>query len=312
MMRKLVIGGLILALGSALGVGIYSYTQGDKSLRAEQAMAQGPDGDQGYRGGRGDDFFALGYGNDGGQGNARAKTDPGNRRGAGNRGYQSERAGNAERSAYDDGTGVPVPHANVGGGNTAIGSITLSDNLSQVPSGTLSDVEIESLLYMREEEKLARDVYLTLYEEWKMPIFNNIGSSEQTHMDAVKTLLDRYGLEDPAAGKDVGVFTNLTLQELYDQLVEEGKQSLTDALHVGAAIEEIDILDLEESIAQTDEADIRLIYENLMKGSRNHLRSFVSTLERQAGETYQPQYLSQPTYDTIVDSPVEQGRGRRS
>jgi hypothetical protein len=199
-------------------------------------------------------------------------------------------------------------------GITMVDSATFGDALSRTPSGTLSDAEVESLLYMREEEKLARDVYLMLYEKWEMPIFQNISNSEQTHTDAVKTLLDRYNLEDPAADTDVGVFTDPTLQELYDQLVAEGNRSLVDALRVGAAIEEIDILDLEERIVQTDEANIQLVYENLMKGSRNHLRSFVSTLQRQSGEeeTYQPQYLSQTAYDAIVNTPMERGQGRRS
>lgn len=184
------------------------------------------------------------------------------------------------------------------GGNTGVASVTLND------------AEIEGLLYMREEEKLARDVYLTLYDEWGLRVFQNISRSEQTHMDAVKTLLDRYGLEDPAAGNAIGVFTDLTLQALYDQLVAEGSQSLADALRVGAAIEEIDILDLEERIAQTDNADIQQVYENLMRGSSNHLRAFVSNLERQTGETYQPQYLDQTAYESIVNSPMGRGRGR--
>ena len=192
-------------------------------------------------------------------------------------------------------------------GNTDIDSSTLSEALNSISTGTLSDAEVEGLLYMREEEKLARDVYLVLYEEWGMPVFQNIANSEQTHTDAVKTLLDRYGLEDPAAGQDVGTFTNPELQELYDLLVETGSRSLVDALRVGVAIEEIDILDLEEWIAQTNPADIVLVYENLMKGSRNHLRSFVSTLEQQTEETYQPQYLDQAAYDAVVDSPTERG-----
>jgi hypothetical protein len=164
---------------------------------------------------------------------------------------------------------------------------------------------------MREEEKLARDVYLTLYDRWGLPIFQNIASSEATHMEAVKTLIDRYNLEDPAAGQYVGVFTNPTLQGLYDQLVEEGNRSLSSALRVGAAIEEIDILDLEERIAQTERADIKLVYENLMKGSRNHLRSFVSNLERREGEVYQPQYVTQAAYDAIVAAPLERGNAGR-
>jgi hypothetical protein len=181
----------------------------------------------------------------------------------------------------------------------------------------LSAEEIEGLLYMREEEKLARDVYLTLYEQWDLSIFQNIANSEQTHMDAVRTLIDRYGLDDPAAGNDVGEFTDPTLRALYADLVATGKQSLADSLHVGAAIEEIDILDLENYMLQTDAPDIQRVYGSLTRGSRNHLRSFVATLERQMGESYEPQYLEQGLYDSIVAAPIEsggygqgQGRGR--
>jgi len=192
-------------------------------------------------------------------------------------------------------------------GNTTIDESALSTALDQISSGELSAAEAEGLLYMREEEKLARDVYLTLYEEWRISIFQNIANAEQTPMDAVKTLIERYDLEDPSVDKGIGVFTNSTLQGLYDQLVETGNLSLGDALRVGAAIEEIDILDLEEYVAQTDKADIQMVYENLTKGSRNHLRSFVSTLERQEGDTYEPQYLHQEAYDAIVNTPSETG-----
>ena len=101
----------------------------------------------------------------------------------------------------------------------------------------------------------------------------------------------------------------VVLQTLYDQLVVEGSQSLADALRVGAAIEEIDILDLEERIAGTGKADIQLVYQNLMKGSRNHLRAFTSTLERQTGETYLPQFLEPAAYKAIVTTPTERGNG---
>ena len=197
------------------------------------------------------------------------------------------------------------------GGSTTVDLSALNSARNPILAGELSPVEIEGILFMREEEKLARDVYLTLYDRWELSIFQNIASSEATHMEAVKTLIDRYNLEDPVAGQDVGVFTNPTLQGLHDQLVEEGNRSLSGALRVGAAIEEIDILDLEERIAQTEKADIRLIYENLMKGSRNHLRSFVSNLEKRTGEVYQPQYLTQAAYDAIVTAPLERGNAGR-
>ncbi len=173
--------------------------------------------------------------------------------------------------------------------------------------GELSEVEVEGLLFMREEEKLARDVYLTLADLWGLPVFNNIAQSETNHMEAVGTLLDRYGLEDPAATTAQGVFTNQTLQALYDQLMAQGTQSLVDALHAGAAIEEIDILDLEDYISKTQREDITFVYNNLLKGSGNHLRAFVSSLEMQAGETYQPQYLDQGAYAAIIDASPQRG-----
>lgn len=184
-----------------------------------------------------------------------------------------------------------------------------ASGVDAAPADDLSEDEITGLLFMREEEKLARDVYLTLYEQWELPIFQNIANSEQSHMDAIATLLDRYGLEDPAAGQDIGEFTNGDLQALYDELVATGSASLEEALRVGAAIEEIDILDLEEYIAETDRTDIIQVYENLLRGSRNHLRSFARTLERQTGEVYTPQYLTQEAYDDIVNGSVETGRG---
>jgi hypothetical protein len=194
-------------------------------------------------------------------------------------------------------------------GNTSIDPESVQDSLSL--SDDLSENEINGLFFMREEEKLARDVYLALYEQWGLAIFQNIANSEQSHTDAVKVLLDAYGLADPAVGKAPGEFVNADLQDLYDQLIDQGAQSLSDALKVGAAIEEIDILDIEAYLAQTENPDIRRVYENLIKGSRNHLRSFVSTLNRQTGETYEPQYLSVDLYQSIVGSAMETGGNRQ-
>jgi hypothetical protein len=191
-----------------------------------------------------------------------------------------------------------------------------SDNTDFLESGkvgaanldiSLTDDEIASLIYMREEEKLAKDVYLGLFELWGIPIFQNIANSEQTHTDAVKGLLDTFGIPDPADTSSVGVFTNQDLQNLYDELMATGSQSLEDALRVGAAIEEIDILDLKASLEFTQNQEIQRVYENLLRGSENHLRAFTSNLERQTGEKYQPQYLSQVDYDTIIESSSTRG-----
>ena len=177
------------------------------------------------------------------------------------------------------------------------------------PAGDVDEQEIADLLWMREEEKLARDVYITLGETWSLPVFSNISQAEQQHMDAVGALLDRYEIQDPVGDNGVGVFTNPELQALYDQLVEQGSQSATDALMVGGAIEELDILDLQKAIANTDNADIQQVYTSLNAGSENHLRAFVGNLERQSGESYSPQYMDQGAYDAIMAGSNGNGQG---
>jgi hypothetical protein len=166
--------------------------------------------------------------------------------------------------------------------------------------GQLTSIEIEGLLHMREEEKLARDSYLTFYQIYGLNTFQMISNSEQHHMDAVKNLLDYYGLVDPASSQ-VGVFTNPDLQALYDQLNAWGRQSLQDALLAGAKIEEVDILDLEYYLSQTNKYNIQQVYSNLTNGSENHLRAFVSNLNSLFGVVYTPLYLSAERYLGIIN-----------
>lgn len=176
-----------------------------------------------------------------------------------------------------------------------------------VAPATVSPTEAAALQFMREEEKLAHDVYVTLYETWGLRVFNNIASAEQQHTDTIATWLEYYDISDPAAGHELGEFANTELQALYDQLVAQGKASVAAALKVGAAIEEIDILDLQERLAETDNAAIQRVFENLARGSENHLRAFVANLQAQTGETYAPQHLSQAAYAEIVGTGVGQG-----
>ncbi|NOR48940.1 MAG: DUF2202 domain-containing protein [Methanosarcinaceae archaeon] len=178
--------------------------------------------------------------------------------------------------------------------------------VTDAEQGTLTDEEIAGLKLMREEEKLARDVYMVLYDEWNLPIFKNIANSEQTHTDAVKTLLDIYGIEDPVSIDEPGDFANQELQTLYDDLVDQGSASLLEALIVGATVEDLDIFDLNELIAQTQNQDILLVYNNLVKGSRNHMRSFVEQIENNGG-TYTAQYIEQSELDEILGSSHESG-----
>jgi hypothetical protein len=148
----------------------------------------------------------------------------------------------------------------------------------QLPaSATLSADEAKWLLYMREEEKLARDVYNELQKIYGLKIFGNIAVSEQRHFDSIGTLISRYGLTDPA--QEPGIFLNGDIQQLYNTLIAKGNLSLKDALEVGVRIEETDIDDLETAMLATYRRDIDNVYSNLMAGSYNHLAAFESNLE---------------------------------
>lgn len=186
-------------------------------------------------------------------------------------------------------------------GVATISAARLSSLLRTVPVEPLSTGEQTSLVFMREEEKLARDVYVYLDSLWgaSVPTFTNIAKSEATHMASILTLLQRYALADPAATTGLGQFADPRLQVLYDQLVVGGSVSLVEALKVGAAIEEIDIIDLQAAQAIVDNRDIRLVYESLLSGSRNHLQAFVRALQQQ-GVVYTPQCLTPAEYAAII------------
>ncbi len=169
------------------------------------------------------------------------------------------------------------------------------------PSPTVSEAEIEILLFMREEEKLARDVYLAMHELYDIPIFKNIAKSEQHHMNQVLCLLQFYNIPDPAS-PDTGIFANSDLQTLYGSLVQQGNISLIEALKAGALIEDKDIFDLESDMNQTENPAILNTFSRLSCASGNHLHSFTKWLTSK-GITYVPQLLSQQEYDEIITLP---------
>ncbi len=178
--------------------------------------------------------------------------------------------------------------------------------LENYPFEELSAAEVDALLFMREEEKLAHDVYIGMKAKWGVNIFSNISNAEQRHMDAVLCLINKYDLDDPVGSNAVGAFNNANLQLLYNNLMTQGSASLKEALKVGATIEDLDIADLLERTPNMDNKDIIVVFSELTKGSRNHLRAFNRNLVKQ-GETYVPQYISQVLFDEIINSPKETG-----
>ena len=147
----------------------------------------------------------------------------------------------------------------------------------------------------------------TLFEKTGLQNFANIVQSERRHQNAVRGLLQAYGISDPTANRKLGEFSNPEFNKLYQQLTEQGAKSNADALKVGALIEELDIADLNTLSTQTKRADVLNVYDNLTRGSRNHLRSFDYTLKMRTNQTYQPIHLSSSEYNAIINSAQEKG-----
>jgi hypothetical protein len=179
-------------------------------------------------------------------------------------------------------------------------TVVLLASAAPVMAASLTPLEEEHLVFIREEEKLARDFYIEMYQKWGSLVFNNIKASEQEHMDAVLTLLVKYGIPDPAS-REIGVFNNPVLQGLYNNLIHLGDESLLGALKAGAFIEEYDIKDLQTAFDDSKKTDLRRVYSNLELGSENHLKAFVSHIEAIMGTSYVAQFLPQNEVNAILE-----------
>jgi len=145
-------------------------------------------------------------------------------------------------------------------------------------TGTVTEAEAEGLLFMREEEKLARDVYSYLYLKYKLPVFNNISKSENVHMTAVLNLINGFKITDNS-NNNPGEYTNQALKDLFVALKAKGDVSVAEALKVGVDIEIKDIKDLKDELAMVQNASIKTVYTNLSKGSEAHLKAFTWNLK---------------------------------
>ncbi|MFD1294009.1 DUF2202 domain-containing protein [Lutibacter holmesii] len=179
----------------------------------------------------------------------------------------------------------------------------IQEDLNLSVSSALTNEEITDLIFLREEEKLARDVYLYSYELYGNPIFKNISNSEQTHMDTVLALLNKYNINDPASNVK-GEFYNNELQEIYEHLIQQSSISEVEALKVGNIIEDLDIKDLQLNEERTIKTDLLTAYGALKCGSRNHLRNYYEQLIKK-NVVYSPMYISESEFEEIVSTSNE-------
>jgi len=192
-------------------------------------------------------------------------------------------------------------------GTTSVIEANLQAMLLETPS--ISNDELSVLLKMKEEEKLARDVYTALYQKWASRIFYNISQAEEKHTNAVILLLKYYGSADTLV-EEAGIFTMPEFQTLYNALVTAGSASVQDAFKTGALIEEMDIKDLTDILESVTNENIILVFENLLRASRNHLRAFNRQLAS-LGISYIPVYISSDEFEQIINSPMEKGNQYR-
>lgn len=185
---------------------------------------------------------------------------------------------------------------------------SLRSELASLPLESLSEAETAGLYAMREEEQLAHDVYDASAALWGLQVFANITDSEAAHAEAMTTLLDRYALADPMQGLSAGQFPTPAMQTLFDTLAARSRLGLVQALQVGCEIEELDMRDIAAHAQAADSADILRVYDELLRGSRNHLRAFHANLERQGVGGCTPVLLDRAEFDAIVDAPMETGR----
>jgi hypothetical protein len=146
-------------------------------------------------------------------------------------------------------------------------------DVNSLPIADLTQEQKDDLVFIYQEEKVARDIYITLYNLYGSKIFDNISQAEQKHMDSVKSLLEKYEIEVPVLSDTIGEFELPQLQSLYDELLAQGQISQTEAFKVGEAVEVTDIADLEERIVDAP-VDITAVYQSLLDGSYKHLDAF--------------------------------------
>lgn len=156
-------------------------------------------------------------------------------------------------------------------------SVYISEELAKYPVGELTGAEAADILYISEEEKLGRDLYLMYFDIWGRRAFLNAAGSSQADIDSMNLLIERYGLEDPVKDER-GMFTNASLQELYNEMVSSGSTTVWDALNSSIKFEEIQVKSLDDAMAATDKDDLKFVYENIRHSSENNIQAFLRNL----------------------------------
>lgn len=144
-----------------------------------------------------------------------------------------------------------------------------------VATGTMTDGQKAELAFMAEEELVAHDLYTVFAGLYDTPVFNKVANSESKHLEAVRTLMERYGVTDPTVDHTAGVFSDESLQKLYDELLVLGQSSEEGALEAGRTVEKTDIEGLTAAAkGATTAPDAKAVFTRLLEASKHHLTAF--------------------------------------
>lgn len=252
----------------------------DQPQAQQQVQARDGSGDQAQiraRDGSGSGQPPTTQANVGGGGQVQARSSNGrhqNRQSAGDRAQDTSQAQGQGRNAKEErqGAGNGPNEDGQRGPGTCDGC--------DAEMGVVTDEQMAGLVYMANEEKLAHDVYARFAELYGTRNFSNIADAEARHQEAVRIVLERYGMEDPTAELPAGEFSDPIIASLYATLIDQGSVSLGDALAAAVTIEETDIADLENRLAGLEETapDVFEMYSHLLTASGYHLEAFQAWL----------------------------------
>jgi len=145
--------------------------------------------------------------------------------------------------------------------------------LADAESGTLTDQQKQRLADQAVLEKISHDVYVAFADDTGDPRFEHIAWSETRHLEAVRTLMDRYEVADPTKGLATGEFSG-DAATTYKEYVDAGSTSTKAALETAREIEQRDIQGLRDAAKGLDAPDVQQVYEHLERASEMHLAVF--------------------------------------
>ena len=150
-------------------------------------------------------------------------------------------------------------------------------------TSVLTEEQKDMLFFIYQEEKMARDVYITFDRVYKNEnTFRLMQIAEQRHLDCARKLCEFYGVDTSSVDETVvGAFESPVLKTLYEAYTERGKNSLRDALEIAEFIEATDINMIEHASVGMP-SDVVAVYEKLKRGNLNHLDIFQTAISRAA------------------------------